>query len=222
MSTSRDFPFSFSPEARLVLGPPDALNSAVRAAFPALEDGWAGRTASFFPAGLCGPTVVARSGSHFPAGSALGLFAGTVFMGDVPRGDRVLALPSFRVNGCEVRCYVDGSSRAARRPTGAEAVLYRHVCDDDDATVVGDWWLDGPVPCLVARAAAPLGQFQELCWNFDLHGAARYTMSHAEARQWRREGHRTARCACNVPRDCPFDRYLRLADASSSSDDSDW
>ncbi len=33
MSTSRDFPFSFSAEARAVLGPPDALNLAVRA-FP--------------------------------------------------------------------------------------------------------------------------------------------------------------------------------------------
>jgi hypothetical protein len=33
MSTSRDFPFS-SVEARAVLGPPDALNLALRAAFP--------------------------------------------------------------------------------------------------------------------------------------------------------------------------------------------
>ena len=46
MSTSRDFPFSFSVEARSVLGPPDTLNLAVRAAFPELEAAWTGRTAT--------------------------------------------------------------------------------------------------------------------------------------------------------------------------------
>jgi len=39
MSTSRDFPFSFSAEARAVLGSPDALNLAVRTAVPELEAG---------------------------------------------------------------------------------------------------------------------------------------------------------------------------------------
>jgi hypothetical protein len=86
---------------------------------------------------------------------------------------------------------------------------------------VGDWWLDGLVPCLLARAAALLPQYLELSWNFDLHGAARYTLCHAEARTWRRAGHRAARCVCDVLRGCPFDRYLRLADVSGSSDDSD-
>ena len=91
----------------------------------------------------------------------------------------------------------------------------------DDATVVGDWWLDGLVPCLLARAAAPLPQYLEPSWNFDLHGAARYTLCHAEARTWRRAGHHADRCVCDVLRDCPFDRYLRLADVSGFSDDSD-
>ncbi len=47
MSSSRYLPFSFSPEARLTLGSPDALNSAVSAAFPELEDCWAGSTANY-------------------------------------------------------------------------------------------------------------------------------------------------------------------------------
>ena len=42
MSTSRDFPFSFSAEARSVLGSPDKLNLAVRAAFPKLGVDWSG------------------------------------------------------------------------------------------------------------------------------------------------------------------------------------
>ncbi len=39
MSSSRDFPFSFSSEVRAVLSSPDALNLSVRAAFPELHDG---------------------------------------------------------------------------------------------------------------------------------------------------------------------------------------
>jgi hypothetical protein len=55
MSTSRDFPFSFSAEARAVLGSPNALNLAVRSAFPELEAGWAGRTATYGCDSLFGP-----------------------------------------------------------------------------------------------------------------------------------------------------------------------
>jgi hypothetical protein len=99
--------------------------------------------------------------------------------------------------------------------------LYRHTCDDDVATLVGDWWLGGPVPCLLARAVVDLSEFATLSWNFDLHGASRFTLSHTEARLWRRAGHCTERCDCNVPRDCLLDRFLRVAEAPSSSDDSD-
>ncbi len=88
-------------------------------------------------------------------------------MGNEQRVASVLPLPSFQVCSCKISCYVDGASQAARRPSGAEVVLYRHVCDDDDATVAlsGDWWLGGPVPCPLARAAAPLAQYQVLSWN---------------------------------------------------------
>ena len=222
MSTSRDFPFSFSAEARFVLGSPDALNLAVRAAFRELAEDWSGRPASHHTFGAAGRLVATRPGSFTPAGSVLGLFAGTIFMGSEPRGAYTLPLPAFRVSGVEVRCFVDGASRASRRPSAADAALYRHVCDDTKTTLVADWWLGGPVPCLVARAATDLHELEALSWNFDLHGASRYTLSHAEAREWRRLGHCTARCSCNVPRDCPSHRFLRVADVSGSSDDSDW
>ncbi len=81
MSTSRDFPFSFSAEARAVLGSPDALNLAVRSAFPELEAGWAGRTATFAFDSLSGRAVVTRAGSFTPAHTVLGLFAGTILLG---------------------------------------------------------------------------------------------------------------------------------------------
>ncbi len=222
MSSLRDFPFSFSADARDVLGSPDALNLAVRAAFPELGAGWAGATATYCDRRRMGRSVVTRAGTRIPARSVLGLFAGTVFMGDEPRGFNTLPLQVFRVSGLEVRCFVDGSSRAARCPSAAEAVLYRHVCDDTDATLVSEWWFGGPVPCLLARAASDLPQRTALQWNFDTHGASRYTLSQLEARLWRRAGHSTERCRCGLPRDCPFCRFLRVADVAGSSDDSDW
>jgi hypothetical protein len=221
MSTSRDFPFSFSAEARAVLGSPDALNLAVRTAFPELEAGWAGRTATFATDNLSGRAVVTRAGSTTPAHTVLGLFAGTISLGSEPRGPFTLPLPAFRVGGVEVLCFVDGAARASRRPTAGEAVRYRHTCDDDAASLVGDWWLAGPVPCLLARSAAALPGYVTLSWNFDRHCLARYTLSQTEARLWRRAGHRTERCRCNAPFDCPLDRFLRVGDAPSSSDDSD-
>ena len=53
------------------------------------------------------------------------------------------------------------------------------------------------------------------------HGLTPYSRRF-NLRQWRRLGHRTARCRCNTPGDCPFYRSLRLPDISGSSDDSDW
>jgi hypothetical protein len=167
-----------------------------------------------------GSAVVTRAGSFTPAHTVLSLFASTISMGTEPRGLNVLPLPAFRVSGVEVCCFVDGASRAARRPSAAEAVLYRHTCDDDAATLVGDWWLAGPVPCLLARSAADLPGYVTLLWNFDCHCSARYMLSHTEAQFWRRAGHRTERCGC-VLHDCLLDRFLRVTDAPSSSDDSD-
>ncbi len=143
ISSLHDIPFSFSADARDVLGSPDVLNLAVRAEFPELGAGWAGATATYCDCGpgLMGRSVVTRAGTRIQARSVLGLFAGTVFMGDEPRGFKFNTppLPAFRVSGVEVRCFVEGSSRAARCPSAAEAVLYRHVCDDTDATLSSEW-----------------------------------------------------------------------------------
>ena len=112
-----------------------------------------------------------------------------------------------------------GAPRPRRPPSTGTCASQ---CDHGEASLVGDWWLGGPVPCLLARAATDLTELVALTWNFDLHWASRFTLSHVEAREWRRSGHRTARCGCNAPGDCPFYRFLRVADASGSSDDSDW
>ena len=135
--------------------------------------------------------------------------------------DFVLPLPPFRGwNGVDVRCFVDGASRALRQPRGADAAVYRHCCTNP--TVVGEWWWGGGVPCFLARAARELPPSTVLSWDFDVHGPTRFTMSHHEARTWRKDGHSTARCGCNAPRDCPLDRFIRLADAQDSGEDSDW
>ena len=52
--------------------------------------------------------MVTRAGSFIPVGTVLGLFAGTTFMGNEPRGANALALPTFHVDGVEIRCFVDG------------------------------------------------------------------------------------------------------------------
>ena len=93
MSTTRDFPFSFSAEARLVLGSPDGLNRAVRAAFPELRDDWYGQPAPHLVFGAAGRLMTTRLGSHTATGTVLGLFAGTIFMGDEPRGAHTLPCP---------------------------------------------------------------------------------------------------------------------------------
>ena len=58
MSTSRDFPFSFSAEARFVLGSPDALNLAVRAAFRELAEDWSGRPTSHHTFGAAASVIL--------------------------------------------------------------------------------------------------------------------------------------------------------------------
>lgn len=220
MAGSRDFPFSYSSEARALLGPPAALNTAVRAAFPELLDSWANRLAHPARDNLRGASVCTNLGLSIPAGTVMGLFAGTIFLGEAVRGPALLPLPVVRLHGVDVHLSVDGSARAARFPSAGEAVLYDHECEDPN--LVGEWWMGAPVPCLVARAARTLSLCEPLAWNFDVQCARPYTLSQAEAREWRRSGHRTSRCICNRPRDCPFDRFIRVATSPDSSDGSDW
>ena len=212
MSSSRDAPFSFSPDLRLSLGAPDALNVAVRNAFPALFDSsYAPRRASMpVTSERVGPGVGIRPGAVIPDGALVGLFSGHIFFGSGVQGSRVLQLPPLSVGGAQLALAVDGAARSSRFPSAAEAALYSHSCTA--ATVVGTWWMDGPVPCLVAHTSRRLTQLDRLVWDLDAHSLGGYTSSHAEARAWRRAGHRSVRCSCNRPRDCPRDRFICLAD----------
>ena len=84
MSSSRDAPFSFSPDLRLSLGAPDALNVALRFAFPCLfsQDYGPTRAVIFVPDDRSGPRLVVRPGASIPAGTLVGLFSGHIFVGD--------------------------------------------------------------------------------------------------------------------------------------------
>jgi hypothetical protein len=156
-----------------VLGPAVVLNDAVREAFPALALDWADHSTVVFEDGDRGPGVTLRPGAIVPAGSVLGLFAGTVRVGSPPRGHAVLPLPAAPPGCPGVRLYVDAELRACRHRSAGEAVLYMHACVNP--TVVGEWWLGGLVPCLIARAARDLRFPDDLCWDFNEHGGVGWT-----------------------------------------------
>jgi hypothetical protein len=221
MTSSRDSPFSFSPDLRLSLGAPDALNVSLRFAFPGLFSRDYGPTravAQVFD-DRSGPRLEVRPGASIPAGSLVGLFSGHLFVGTGVRGTRTISIPPGAAVPGALHLAVDGAARSSRFPSAAEAALYGHSCTT--ATVVGSWWFDGPVPCLVAHASRTLLPGDCMTWDLDTCSSAGYTSSHAEARAWRRAGNRTVRCSCNAPRDCPRDRFICLAAEPSSSDDSE-
>ena len=115
---------------------------------------------------------------------------------------------------------VDGAARASRFPSAAGAEIYAHACAD--ATVVVEWWTDGLLPCLVARAARTRDPGTVLTMDFNWHAAGSYTLSFAEALARRRAGLRCSRCRCDSPGPCPRARYVPDPDAPDSGDDSDW
>ena len=221
MTSSRDAPFSFSPDLRLSLGAPDALNVALRHAFPCLFSQSYGptRAVAYVPDGRFGPRLVVRPGAFIPTGALVGLFSGHIFVGDGVRGTRTVSIPPGRAGPRGRGLAVDGAARSSRFPSAVEAAIYDHSCAA--ATLTGSWWFDGPVPCLLAHAARDLTAGDHLAWDLDAFSSVGYTSSHAEARAWRRAGNRTARCSCNAPRDCPRDRFICIAADPSSSDDSD-
>jgi hypothetical protein len=130
------FSFAFSVEAWALLGSAVALNDAVRVNFPALALGWADHSTAVFKDGVRGPGVMLRPEARVPAGSVLGLFAGTVRVGSPPRGHAVLPLPAFPPGDIGVRFFVDGELRASRHRSSGDAVLYMHACVNP--TVVGE------------------------------------------------------------------------------------
>jgi hypothetical protein len=123
MTSTRGFPFAFSPEVRALLGPVVPLNDAVRETFPALAIGWADHSTVVFEDGYLGPGVMLRPGATVPAGSVLGLFAGTVLVGSPLRGNSVLPLPVAQFGDPAVRFFVDGELRASRHRSSGDAVL---------------------------------------------------------------------------------------------------
>jgi hypothetical protein len=219
MTSTRGFPFAFSPEARALLGPVVALNDAVRESFPALASGWADHSTVVFEDGARGPGVMLRPGARVPAGTVLGLFAGTIRVGTPLRGLAVLPLPAAPLGDPAVRFFVDGELRASCCRSFGDAVLYMHACVNP--TVEGEWWLGGPVPCLVARAARYLCFPDELCWDFNAHGGSGYSASLDELRGRDLAGLRAARCTCAFPDPCPRGRLICVPADQDMSDDSD-
>ena len=220
MSSSRDFPFNFSLEVRDRLGPPDRFNLAVRDAFPEVEPEASRRWAQPYHDPLRGAGARVRPGVTVPADTILGLFAGTVFLGFSPRGPHSLPLPPVVVQGLSTDFTVNGAARAARFPSAAGVELYAHACAD--ASVVAEWWEDGLLPCLVARAARTLGPGTALTMDFNGQDGEAYTLTYAEALARRRAGLRCSRCRCDAPGPCPRASYVRDPDASDSGDDSNW
>jgi hypothetical protein len=217
MTSSRDFPFSFSPDLLLSLGAPDGLNFALRFAFPCLfSEGYAPtRAVMSVSAAGSGPRLEVRPGACIPAGTLVGLFSGHIFFGDGARGTRTISIPPAASGPRAWRLAVDGAARSSRFPSAVE----EHSCAA--ATVSGSWWHEGPVPCLLAHTARNLRSGDRLSWDLDVCSPGGYTSSHAEARAWRKAGGRTVRCSCNAPRDCPRDRFICIAADPSSGEDSD-
>jgi hypothetical protein len=132
----------------------------------------------------------------------------------------VLPLPAVPLGDPGVRFYVDGELRASRHRSSGDAVLYMHACVDP--TVVGEWWLSGLVPCLIARAARDLRFPDELRWNFNEHGGPAFAAELDELRGRGLEGLRTTGCTCTFPSPCPRSRFICVPDDQASSDDADW
>lgn len=223
MSSSRDFPFSFSSDVRDLMGPPGASNLAIAQAFPQLFDGTVAQRLSYYPEGLLGSGVVVRHRhGTIPAGTVVGAFTGHVLLGSEDRGEFVAALPGFRLHGSIHYFSVSAVAQLGRFPSPTMAGAYNHSCDD--ANVQGEWWLDGPFPCLIARTIYPIHEGHRLLWDFNDHSAAGdYAMTLSRALMWRRVcGGAFRHCACGMPRPCPLDRYLRGSGepATPESDDS--
>lgn len=219
MSSSRDSPFSFSPDLVDIFGSPDSLNGAVRLAHPQLFDGSVERHLQLFANEHGGRGVCVRPGAELPANSVVGLFSGRLTCGRECRGDRLLSLPSLRVNHASLQLCVDAAAHSARFPSPLQAALYQHSCAG--GSVVGEWQAADPIPTfqyLVARTSHALLPGEDLHWNFDEHALdGLYTLSQADVLLRRRSGGLARRCPCEAPRTCPLDRFVRVAPTTDSS-----
>ena len=131
MTSSRDSPFSFSPDLRLSLGAPDALNVSLRFAFPGLfsRDYGPTRAVAQFSDDRSGPRLEVRPGASIPAGSLVGLFSGHLFVGAGVRGTSTISIPPGAAVPGALHLAVDGAARSSRFPSAVEAALYGFVRD---------------------------------------------------------------------------------------------
>jgi hypothetical protein len=158
---------------------PYALSLAVRAAFPELGACWAGATATYCDCCLVGRTVVTLAGTRTLVRSVLGLFAGTVFMGDEPRCFNTLPLLCSASAGwrCSASWTAPPARRTARRPP-------RRSCTCTSA-------MTRPRPSWASGGSVGLCPAS---W-----GRRRPTFLSARPSSGTSE-----RCRCNLQRDCPF------------------
>jgi hypothetical protein len=188
MTSSRDAPFSFSLDLRAALGAPDVLNVAMRFSFPCLfdRDYAPSRAVTLIPGERYTSRLEVRPGATIPARTLVGLFSGHICCGLGVRCTCRISIPPVALGATLLQLAVDGAARSSRFPSAVEAVLYGHSYSAP--TVVGFWWHEGPVPCLLAHTARDLCQGDALLWDLDACSAVGYTSSHAEARSWRRAG----------------------------------
>ena len=117
MTSSRDSPFSFSPDLRLSLGAPDALNVSLRFAFPGLfsRDYGPTRAVAQFSDDRSGPRLEVRPGASIPAGSLVGLFSGHLFVGAGVRGTSTISSPPGAARNSAASAHKKGAGDTKRR-----------------------------------------------------------------------------------------------------------
>ena len=222
MSSSRDYPFTFSPNLRDSLGTPDRLNTEIRTAFPSLFDNSIKSRLTYVNDDLLGPGVMMRHSPQppLPAGTPVGLFAGHVTLDWHRRDITTLPLPTFPIHGVEVRLSIHASALMRRSPSPITAALFNHHCNEP--TLHSTWWLDGQIPCLIALTSRDLYPGDRLSWNFNLHDpTAPYAMTLPQSHIFRRaSGIRVHRCTCSMPNDCPSHRMIPAAAPWPSREDS--
>jgi hypothetical protein len=143
MSSSRDYPFTFSPNLRDSLGTPDRLNTEIRTAFPSLFDNSIKSRLTYVNDNLLGPGVMMRHSPQppLPAGTPIGLFAGHVTLDWHRRDATTLPLPTIPIHGVEVHLSIHASALMRRSPSPITAALFNHHCNEP--TLHSTWWLDG-------------------------------------------------------------------------------
>ena len=210
MSSSRSYPFSFSPEVRALLGPPNRLNEDIRAAFPNLFGAASESNLTYVNDGRLGPGSMVRWRAQPPirAGTPVGIFSGHVVTEWHRRDTHTLPLPPIQIHGVCTRLSVHASASVGRSPNPTNAALYNHHCTEP--TLRGEWWTTGQIPCLVALSVYDLVPGDRLTWNFNQHDPpAPYAMTLPQSHAYRRSVAKPMqRCTCSMPLDCPRQRMI--------------